>query len=252
MTEDQSRAASVSGLGWSPPSYLSESQLIEFRKYVNGEPSRKGKLGLGGRPDYHEIRPLFKNDPSFETDLIQLATAYVAFEQPPLHKKLKKINGYSRKGFEMLRGRILRLAAKIDELNKLPLPGGATAPDVIFELGREDVASYLPGTESNDEFVLDIQRLPYLLSQFAATLKGWPHPNYRKEFSARNWKARPLAQLCAFVRAVHGTANLESIATLVDVTKEFVTELEKRQLRRRGRQRLHGADYRRFQLLPSP
>jgi hypothetical protein len=29
------------------------------------------------------------------------------------------------------------------------------------------------------------------LSQFAATLKRWPHPNYRREFSARNWKARP-------------------------------------------------------------
>lgn len=209
---------------WPSLNSLDEKQLAAFRRFANG------------RSDFREISPLFYDGTSLEEPFTQMAAAYVMFDARPLDKKLQQVSGYNSQSLKGFRKKVLDLASEIERLNTLPLPGAATALELIWELGREDISNfYAAGTESIQEFVLDIERIPNLLRGFAETLRSWPHPSYRTRFSDRNWEARPLAMLCAVVDSVHQDPHFEEIAVLLTLMKDFAVQALHRPPIRRGR-----------------
>lgn len=209
---------------WFPLKFWDEKQLAQFREFAKK------------RLDYREVQPLFASDKMLEENIIQLAAAFMMFDHQPLDKKLEKLSRYNSKSLKRFRSKVLDMASEIQRINTLPLPGAATATQLIWDLGREDISPYLaPGTESLQDLALDVERLPHVLREYAETLRSWPHPSYRENFSDRNWEARPLALLHALVQAVHQEPLYEKIAVLLTIVRDFAAEKLNRPPRRRGR-----------------
>jgi hypothetical protein len=196
------------------------------------------------RPEYHDIQILFARiEPQYRSvesvekgidlldvrliGLFQHSLHFVIEEKlklTPVDRKLELATGYSKVRIRGVASRLRSLASAIDELNELKLPGGEMWITLLETRGREDLG-WLPGVKGTARLASQFKRLPGNMTAYAKALKEWPHPDYRKRYSDRNWQTRRLAQLCALVQAIHdGEKRFEEIASLLTLANAFVAQ----------------------------
>ncbi len=118
------------------------------------------------------------------------------------------------------------LAADIERLNSTPLPGSTNFLDLVREYGASN------GDPEEEDIVQRFEGLPHLLERYAASLNGWPHPEYRKIFSDRNSaRAYRVAQLCLYISALAGSPKYEAVDKLLESVRLFLHGERKLRLR---------------------
>jgi hypothetical protein len=188
-----------------PVTRLSTSELIELKQWVEADPA------------YTMHESFFKRcDPDM---LIMRLAEYHFPKKTNLEDRIQKGTGKTRKQIESLRKRLIVLAEDVASLNTVELPGGLHFAELVRRFGDPEVDA--GDIEESMALAYRLDCLPTFLREYSRTLKGWPHPSYRKLLSGRNWDAYRLVQLCLWVKAITGDFHYAKIAGLLTVAADF-------------------------------
>jgi len=168
------------------------------------------------------VRALAGKNSAIEETLIQLAAAYCLVDTTPLDVKIENISGYSKKRLKSLQKRLQKIASQIQDINTIPFPTGESSLEIMRAFGGVDLGGLIPmPSEERLEIISSFEQLPSIIGQYSTCLNDWPHREFRKRLSDRNWQALPLANLCAFVQAITNASHFEYVASLLSLVDEF-------------------------------
>jgi hypothetical protein len=189
---------------------LDATQIRKFRQFAEK------------RLEYKDVRALARKSTEIEETLIQLADAYCLADTTPLDVKIENMSGYSKKRLKAFRKRLQKVASQIEAISEVQFPTGQSAIEIMRAFGGRDLGGLVPMlSEERFEIISSFERLPSILRQYSMCLADWPHAEFRKKLSDRNWQALPLANLCAFVHAITNANHFENIASLLNLVDEF-------------------------------
>lgn len=140
----------------------------------------------------------------------------------PLDVKIENTSGYSKKGLKALQKRLQKIASQIEAINEVHFPTGESAIEIMRAFGGIDLGGLVPmPPQERLEMISSFEQLPSILRQYSICLTDWPHREFRKKLSDRNWQGLPLANLCAFVQAITNANQFEKVASLLNLVEEF-------------------------------
>jgi hypothetical protein len=130
--------------------------------------------------------------------LASLAFNYWLWTPQKLQDKLQEVTGYSEKELRNRASKLQKLSRHIETLNDQVFARHITFLELVRLYGDNGFVPF-----GDEGLARQFEQLPMVMTRYAAFLKNWPHPAYRRAFSDRNSaKAYRVAQLCTYISLV--------------------------------------------------